>query len=311
MTRYRWVLAQRAEGFATSMCWRAGKVSTQAFYDWRRRCGAGPTPRERAEAALVAEIGGVHAASGGTYGSPRVTAELRSRGHRVNPKRVARLMRAHRIAGIRPRRPKRTTTAARSAPRLPDLVGRRFAVGAPDRAWVSDITYVRTDQGWLYLAVVLDLGSRRLLGYQMSDRIDTRLVADAIDMAANTRAGRTAGIVFHCDRGSQYLAGKLRACVAGWDWASRQAVSGRPRTTRWPRRSSPASNENLVHQHRQASHQPELPNPRRTRSLVPSHHQRPTRLNQLTGQRGEVPLHLRAPGRQAACHVQSVRMWSL
>ncbi|WP_420444007.1 IS3 family transposase [Candidatus Poriferisodalis sp.] len=124
---------------------------------------------------MAAEIGEIHAASGGTYGSPRVTAELRARGHRVNPKRVARLMRAHQIAEIRPRRPKRTTTPARSAPKLPDLVGRRFAPGAPDRAWVSDITYVRTDQGWLYLAVVLDLGSRLLLGYQMSDRIDTSL----------------------------------------------------------------------------------------------------------------------------------------
>ena len=186
MTRYRWVLAQRAEGFPTSMCCRAAKVSRQAFYDWQATHAAPPTRRETAEAALVAEIGRIHAASGGTYGSPRVTAELRSRGHRVNPKRVARLMRAHQIAGIRPRRPKRTTTAARSAPILPDLVGRRFAVGAPDRAWVSDITYVRTGEGWLYLAVVLDLGSRRLLGYQMSDRIDTRLVADALDMAANS-----------------------------------------------------------------------------------------------------------------------------
>ena len=140
MTRYRWVAARKAEGFPTLMCCRAAKVSRQAFYDWRRRCAAGPTPREAAEAALVSEIGGIHAASGGTYGSPRVTAELRARGRRVNPKRVARLMRAHQIAGIRPRRPKRTTTPARCAPKLPDLVGRRFAPGAADRAWVSDIT---------------------------------------------------------------------------------------------------------------------------------------------------------------------------
>ena len=140
MTRYRWIAARKAEGFPTAMCCRAAKLSRQAFYGWRRRCAAGPTPLETAEAALVAEIGRIHAASGGTYGSPRVTAELRSRGHRVNPKRVAGLMRAHQIAGLRPRRPKRTTTAARSAPKLPDLVGRRFAVGAPDRAWCSDIT---------------------------------------------------------------------------------------------------------------------------------------------------------------------------
>ncbi|WP_419554511.1 IS3 family transposase [Candidatus Poriferisodalis sp.] len=140
MTRYRWIAARKAEGFPTAMCCRAAKVSRQAFYDWRRRCAAGPTDREAAEADLVAEISQIHAASGGAYGSPRVAAELRARGHRVNPKRVARLMRAHQIAGIRPRRPKRTTTPARSAPKLPDLVGRRFAPGRPDRAWVSDIT---------------------------------------------------------------------------------------------------------------------------------------------------------------------------
>jgi len=189
------------------------------FYDWRTACGAAPTARQAAEAALVAEIGEIWAGSGGAYGSPRVTAELRARGHRVNPKRVARLMRAHHIAGIRPRRRKRTTIPARSAPKLPDLLGRRFAPGAPDRAWCSDITYIRTGEGWLYLAVVLDVGSRRLLGYAMGDRIDTGLVQDALDMAGHTRAGRTTGIVFHSDHGAQYLAGKLRNTAAGWGLA--------------------------------------------------------------------------------------------
>lgn len=118
---------------------------------------------------------------------PSGTAELRAGGQVVNRKRVERLMRAHRIAGIRPRRPKRTTIPARTAPKLPDLPCRDFAPGAPDRAWVADITYVRTGQGWLYLAAVLDLGSRRLLGYQMSDRIDTRLAHDALDMAGAAR----------------------------------------------------------------------------------------------------------------------------
>ena len=219
MTRYRWVAARRAEGFPTKLCCGAAGVSRQAFYDWKAACAAGPTPREAAEAALAGEIREIHAGSDGTYGSPRVTAELRARGHRVNPKRVARLMRVHQVAGVRPRRPKRTTTPARAKAALPDLLGRRFAPGIPDRAWCSDITYVRTGQGWLYLAVVLDVGSRRLLGCQMSDRIDTQLVADALDMAAGARNGRTAGIVFHSDRGSQYLAGRLRKTVAGWGLA--------------------------------------------------------------------------------------------
>ena len=118
-----------------------------------------------------------------------------------------------------PRRPKRTTTAARCAPKLPDLAGRRFAPGAPNRAWVSDITDVSTGEGWLYLAAVLDLGSRWLLGYQMSDRIDTRLVADALDMAGAARQDRTAGIVFHSDRGSQHRTKSLRSRVAGWGLA--------------------------------------------------------------------------------------------
>lgn len=218
MTRYRWVAARKAEGFPTTLCCEVAAVSRQAFYGWRAHAAA-PTARERAEAALVAEIAEIHAGSGGAYGSPRVTAELRSRGHRVNVKRVARLMKAHHIAGIRPRRPKRTTIPARSAPKLPDLLGRRFSVGAPDRAWCSDITYVRTGEGWLYLAVVLDVGSRRLLGYAMSGRIDTRLVTDALDMAGHARSGRTAGIVFHSDHGAQYLAGKLRNTAAGWGLA--------------------------------------------------------------------------------------------
>ncbi len=219
MTRYRWVAARRAEGFPTTLCCEAARVSRQAFYDWCAARRAEPTDRERAEAALVAEIREVWAGSGGAYGSPRVTAELRSRGHRVNPKRVARLMRAHHIAGIRPRRPKRTTIPARSAPKLPDLLRREFSPGAPDRAWCSDITYVRTGEGWLYLAVVLDVGSRRLVGYAMGDRIDTRLVQDALDMAAHARAGRTTGIVFHSDHGAQYLAGKLRHTITGWGLA--------------------------------------------------------------------------------------------
>ena len=219
MTRYRWVAARKAEGFPTKLCCRVARVSRQAFYGWRSAHAAGPADRERAEAALVAEIREIHAGSDGTYGSPRVTAELRDRGHRVNHKRVERLMRAHDIAGVRPRRPKRTTIPARGKPKLPDLLRRDFSTGAPDRAWCSDITYIRTGEGWLYLAVVLDVGSRRLLGYAMSGRIDTRLVQDALDMAGDTRGGRTAGIVFHSDHGSQYLSGKLRNTAAGWGLA--------------------------------------------------------------------------------------------
>ncbi len=245
MTRYRWVTARKAEGFPTTLCCDVAGVGRQGFYGWRASRGE-PTERERAEAALVAEIREIWAGSGEAYGSPRVTAELRSRGHRVNVKRVARLMKAHHIAGIRPRRRKRTTIPARCAPKLPDLLGRRFAPGAPDRAWCSDITYIRTGEGWLYLAVVLDVGSRRLLGYALSDRIDTRLVQDALDMAAHARGGRTAGIVFHTDwlnLVSTSPASSVAPPPAGGS-PSQWAVSGHRPTTPWPRRSSPASSGN-------------------------------------------------------------------
>lgn len=149
MTRYWWVAARRAEGFATTLCCAVARVSRQAFYGWHAKRAAASTGRERAEAALVAETGEIHAGADGVYGSARVTAELRSRGHRVNTKRVERLMRAHQIAGIRPRRRERTTTAARSAAKLPDLLRREFSPGAADRAWCSDITYIRTGEGWL------------------------------------------------------------------------------------------------------------------------------------------------------------------
>ena len=131
MTRLRWVAARKAEGFPTTRCCEAARVSRQAFYDWRARRAAGPSERERAEADLLAAIRGVHAGSGGAYGSPRVTAQLRAAGRVVNRKRVERLMRAHQIAGIRLRRPKRTTTPARTAVTLPDLLGRDFAPGDP------------------------------------------------------------------------------------------------------------------------------------------------------------------------------------
>ena len=126
MTRYRWVAARKAEGFPTTAACRAAGVSRQAFYDWAARHKAGPSPAELAEAELVAEIRRVHADSGGAYGSPRVTAELRRQGRRVNPKRVCRLMRLHGICGIHKRRKPRWKVAGGSRPAPADLVRRDF-----------------------------------------------------------------------------------------------------------------------------------------------------------------------------------------
>jgi putative transposase len=214
VTRYRWVAARKAEGFPITAACTVAEVSTTAFDDWRRREAAGPNDAERAEAALVAAIREIHDETDGTYGEPRMTPELRERGWAVNHKRVERLMRVHGIVGVhRPPRV-RTTIPAEHAPPLPDLIGRLFDPGAPDVAWVGDITYIPTGEGWLYLASVLDLGSRRWLGYSMADHMRTELVTDALRMAAGARGGVTEGIIFHGDRGSQYLSGEYRDLIA-------------------------------------------------------------------------------------------------
>ncbi len=203
MTRYRWVTARKAEGFPITAACEVAEVSRQAFHDWRARTAAGPTEAETAEAALVELMRGIHADFDGTYGEPRMTVELANRGNAVNHKRVRRLMRLHGIIGVHKPAKVRTTIPAEDNPPIPDLIGRRFKPAAPDFAWVGDITYVGTGEGWLYVASVLDLGSRRLLGYSMADNMRTQLVTDALDMAAVARGGVTAGIIFHGDRGSQ------------------------------------------------------------------------------------------------------------
>ena len=204
MIRYRHVDAMKAEGFAVRAACEAAEVSSSAYYEWMEKDLSGPTEHAREETRLVAEIREIHTDLDKTYGSPRMTRELRRRGRRVNHKRVERLMRVHDVVGITERRRVRTTIPAEGAPPLPDLVERNFAPGAPDVAWAGDITYVATDEGWLYLSSVLDLGSRRLLGWQMDDNMATPLVADALESAVELRAGAR-GVIFHSDRGSQYL----------------------------------------------------------------------------------------------------------
>jgi transposase InsO family protein len=214
VTRYLWVTARKAEGFPITAACEMAEVSRQAFNDWRARQAAGPTPAEVAEAELVEEIREIHGELDGVYGEPRITPELVGRGWRVNHKRVERLMRIHGIVGVHKPAKVRTTIPATDAPPLPDLIGRRFDPGEPDVAWVGDITYIPTGEGWLYVASVLDLGSRRFLGYSMADHMRTELVADALGMAAGARGGHTDGIIFHGDRGSQYLSGDYRQLIA-------------------------------------------------------------------------------------------------
>ena len=151
---------------------------------------------------LALEIAAIHKASGETYGSPRVHAELRAKGLEVSRKRVARLMRELGLRSRRKRRFKATTDSGHKLPVADNVLDREFDVDAPDVAWVTDITYVWTDEGWLYLAAILDLFSRRVVGHAMSERIDRGLVLEALRDAVGRRVP-DAGLLHHSDRGSQ------------------------------------------------------------------------------------------------------------
>ena len=205
MSRYRCVDDQKAAGFPVTAACEAAGVSTSGFYDWCAREAAGPTERQLAEAELVELIRAIFEAADENYGVPRMHRELRRAGIVINKKRVHRLMRKHGMAGRHHRRRCRTTFPGPDGYQIPDLIGRRFHPGAPDVAWVQDITYIPTQEGWLFLASVLDLGSRRLLGYSMAEHMRTELVVDALAMAIAARGGDHAvhGVIAHADRGSQ------------------------------------------------------------------------------------------------------------
>ncbi|QCX82670.1 Integrase core domain protein (plasmid) [Streptomyces sp. YIM 121038] len=179
------------------------KVSRSGFY--RHLASAeSRAARRRGEEELVGEIRKIHASHRGVYGVRRVHAELRGFGHTVNRKRVERLMRREGIEGRHLRRRKRTTVPDRLAPPAPDLVQRDFTAGLLDEKWCGDITYVQVGGAWLYLACVLDICSRRVLGWSMASHIRAELVIDALKMAVTARGGRVTGVIFHADRGSQY-----------------------------------------------------------------------------------------------------------
>lgn len=194
------------------MCQVLG-VSPSGFYAWRDR----PlSARAQADAALHEQIEAIFTHSRRTYGAPRVHAELQALGVRCGRKRVARLMRRADLVGAHRRRPPRTTLRDRDLAPAPDLVRRQFLRSEPDRLWVADITYVRTGSGWLYVAVVMDAFSRRVVGWAMSAVLETTLVLDALNMALWNRRP-AAGVVHHSDQGCQYtsLAYGRRLAEAG------------------------------------------------------------------------------------------------
>lgn len=187
------------------MCSLLG-VSPSGYYAWLTRP---PSARQLEDRALRDRIVDIHSRSRGTYGAPRVWAELAAEGVCVGRKRVARLMRQARIQGVHRRR--KVTTTRRNPERIAasDLVRREFTAEGPDQLWVADITYIPTKAGFLYLAAVIDAWSRRVVGWSMRDDMATPLVTDALDMAIARR--RPQQVIHHSDRGSQYSSGAFRA----------------------------------------------------------------------------------------------------
>jgi len=192
------VTAHQAFHHVAAMC-RTLDVSPSGYYAWRKR----PlSARARADVELTAQIQVIHRESRGTYGAPRVHAELAAQGIHVGRKRVARLMRRAGVHGVSRRKPVRTTVRDETARAAPDLVERQFGAAGRDRLWVADITYVPTWAGFLDLAVVLDAWSRRVIGWAMETHLRTELVLAALDMAVATR--RPTSVIHHSDQGCQY-----------------------------------------------------------------------------------------------------------
>ena len=187
------------------MC-RNLEVSKAGYYAWRERT---PSARAKSDAALSIRIGAIHRKSRGNYGSPKIHAELKATGLRIARKRVARLMKQEELAGKKPRAFRVTTQSSHAYPVAPNVLDRQFTVSAPNRVWVGDITYFSTREGWLYLAVVLDLFSRRVVGWSMSTCIDADLVLSALRMAVERRRPKP-GLIVHTDRGSQYACNEYR-----------------------------------------------------------------------------------------------------
>ena len=212
--RYACITRHRGAYPVRLMC-RVLAVAASGYYAWRR--GGSPTAHAVADAALLARVRVAHQQSHGTYGAPRVHQELRAAGVRVGKKRVARLMRADALVGrARRRRGVRTTDARHGHPVAPNVLARQFdvrEVAAVNRVWVSDLTYVPTREGWLYLATVVDLASRRVVGWAMRETLEADLALAALRMALGTRRPAP-GLVHHSDRGVQYACAEYRTLLA-------------------------------------------------------------------------------------------------
>jgi putative transposase len=190
--------AHQASYPVATMC-RVLEVSKSGYHAWLKRA---PCTRAQRDAELTTEIRAIHAESDGTYGRPRIHAELKEQGEKVGSKRIARLMKENGLHGASRRRDVFTTRRDRDARPAPDLVDRDFTADGPDQLWVADITYIPTWSGFLFLAVVLDAWSRGIVGWAMATHLRTELVLDALNMAVQQR--KPAAVIHHSDQGCQY-----------------------------------------------------------------------------------------------------------
>ncbi len=205
--KFAFIAAEKAYSVAL-LCSVLG-VSRSGFYAWRDRP---PSSRARRDAQLALEVAATHRRGRGTYGSPRVHRDLAARGVRVGRKRVERLMRESGLVARQKRRFRKTTDSTHTHPIAPNVLARNFEASAPNEAWVTDVTCVWTSAGWLFVAAVIDLFARRVVGWETSDTNDTALALAALESAAQHRRPRV-GLVHHSDRGSPYASGEYRRAL--------------------------------------------------------------------------------------------------
>ena len=203
------------------------EVSASGYFNWAHQLKAKRTtpPGRYSDEALLTHMRAIHAEVKQEYGWPRMHKELLARGVRVGKERVRRLMKQHGIRAKTKRKFVVTTDSKHNLPVAPDLVQRKFNPEAPNQLWSGDITYIPTEEGWVYLAAVIDLFSRQVVGWSMKDHMQTSLVKDALTMACFRRRP-AAGLIFHSDRGSQYCSQEFQNALKGWDMRSSMSRKG-------------------------------------------------------------------------------------
>ena len=227
--RYQRIQAMKNDYALTRLC-ETLDVSRSGYYAWHQR---EPSPRQQANTRLLEEIKTLRQGQEICYGSPRMTEELKGRGHACSEKRIARLMQEQGLrAQVRPRFVPCTTDSQHDLPVAPNRLAQRPAPAGPNQIWLQDITYVPTAQGWLYLALVLDLWSRKIVGWAMADHLRSELVVRALQMACTQRRPAP-GLLVHSDRGVQYASQETRTFLAHHGWVASMSRKGNPYDNAW------------------------------------------------------------------------------